>query len=283
MLNIPAFIRHRPLLAYFILAYVITWSLWGLMILFSWDIKSLPGNILSPLAIFGPTLAGIIMTASLYGKGGLSDLATRFSFSSRQIRWFAMALLIPFFIIVMAIVISTLMGSSIPANLGIAIWMAPLLVEFVRVLFLGGPLGEEIGWRGFALPRLLLGNMTAMKASMVLGLIWGLWHAPFYAVAGSGQNDMIQAGGSFFMLFPAFVIWVMAMTVIFTWLHKITNGNLWIAILFHTAINTAAFFPSVIGVQSGMVPMLNAGLTWVVAILVSRTKIFLDTSSAPKG
>ena len=174
------------------------------------------------------------------------------------------------------------MGSPLPANLSLSVWLTPLLVEFVRVLFVGGPLGEEIGWRGFALPSLLNGQASAMKTSMILGLIWGLWHAPFYFVPGSGQNDMLRLGGSFLALFPAFVVWVMGMTVIFTWLHKLTNGNLLIAIIFHTAINTAAFFPSVIGAKSGMTPMLNAGLTWLAAILVSRTNVFRNPGYMPE-
>ena len=72
------FAARRPFVAFFLLTYAITWILWGLMILFAWDIKSLPGSILSPLAIFGPSLAGIALTAGLYGKVGLIAIIRAF-------------------------------------------------------------------------------------------------------------------------------------------------------------------------------------------------------------
>jgi membrane protease YdiL (CAAX protease family) len=186
-----------------------------------------------------------------------------------------LAIFLPVLIIIVAIGIGIAIGDSFPTNLTGGAWVLPLFAEFVRVMFFGGALGEEIGWRGFALPRLLRSN-SPFKASLILGLIWGVWHAPIYFVSGSGQNDMLQRGGSFAMLFPAFVVWTLGLAVLFTWLYKLTHGNLLIAILFHTAVNTAAFFPSVIGVQSGSVPLLNAGLTWVAAIILSRTKVFRE-------
>ncbi len=274
MTSTTAFVSRRPLITFFFLAYAITWVLWGVMISLSLDIKSPFGSVINALAIFGPTLAGIILTAILHGKQGLSELLGRLSPASTGSRWIGIALLIPFLNINVALLIGIGMGSPAPSKLIGGVWLLPLLLEALRIFFIGGPLGEEIGWRGFALPRLLQGKTDAMKASLVLGLIWGIWHAPIYAVSGTGQNDMLRSGASFLVLFPAFVIWVMGLAVMFTWLYKNTKGNLLIAILFHTAVNTAAFFPSVIGSQSGVVPLLNAGLTWVVAIIVSRTRVF---------
>ena len=276
MSKLTKFISQRQLIAFFILAYAITWILWGAQIAFAIDIKNSLGSILNALAIFGPTLAGIILTFVLNGRQGVLDLFARLSPARAGLRWVGIALLIPFLIIIAALLIGIGMGSPIPAKLAVSIWLLPLLLEAIRIFFFGGPLGEEIGWRGFALPRLLQSHNNAMKASLILGLIWGIWHAPIYAVAGTGQNDILKSGGSFLVLFPAFVVWVMGLAVIFTWLYKNSNGNLLIAILFHTAVNTAAFFPSVIGSQFGMTTLLNAGLTWVVAIIVSRTKAFRE-------
>ncbi|MBI5825815.1 MAG: CPBP family intramembrane metalloprotease [Chloroflexi bacterium] len=276
MSKTTTFVSQRPLIIFFCLAYAITWILWGVMIALSLDIKNPLGSILNALAIFGPTLAGIILSVVLNGKQGLSDLIGRVSMGRAGLSWIGIALLIPFLIIIASLLIGSGMGSPIPTKLNISIWLLPLLLEGIRIFFVGGPLGEEIGWRGFALPRLLQSNKDTMKASLILGLIWGIWHAPIYAIAGTGQNDILQTGGSFFVLFPAFVIWVMGLAVIFTWLYKSTNGNLLIAILFHTAVNTAAFFPSAIGSQFGMTSLLNAGFTWVVAVIVSRTKVFRE-------
>jgi len=270
-----SFISRHPLTAYFILAYVISWGLWFSMVALSLDLKSQPGSIINGVAIFGPTLAGLMLTPVLAGRVGLLQLFGRLSPSQPGMRSYVAAISLPFLIMIVALIIGILMGDSFPTNLVGGAWILPLLAESVRILFFGGPLGEEIGWRGFALPR-LLSNNSSFKASLTLGLIWGIWHAPIYFVTGSGQNDMLMSGGSFAMLFPAFVVWTIGLAVLFTWIYKMTNGNLLITILFHTAVDTAVFFPSVIGVQSGIVPLLNAGLTWVAAIIVSRTKIFRE-------
>lgn len=250
------------------------------MVAFSLDLKTLPGNVINALAIFGPTLAALILTAFLFGREGLLRLLDRLSPSKVNMSSTLIVLLLPFLIMIIALIIGILMGEPLPTKLSGGVWILPLLVEAVRILFFGGGLGEEIGWRGFALPRLLDGN-NPFKASILLGLIWGIWHAPIYFVSGSGQNDMLNNGGSFAMLFPAFVVWTIGLAVLFTWVYKMTNGNLLIAILFHTAVNTAVFFPSVIGVQSSLVPLLNAGLTWVAALIVSRTKVFLEPKEQP--
>lgn len=270
-----SFVSRYPLTAYFVLAYVISWTLWLSMVVLALSLKSRLGGVVNALAIFGPTLAGLILTTILFGQDGLRQLFSRLALSNVTMRSFWTSILLPFLIMIVALVIAMLMVSSLPTKLAGGMWLLTLLGESVRIFFFGGPLGEEIGWRGFALPR-LLATKSPFKASLILGLLWGLWHAPIYFVIGSGQNDMLQSGGSFAMLFPAFVIWTMGLAVLFTWVYKLTNGNLWIAILFHTAVNTAVFLPSVIGMQSGIVPLLNAGLTWVAAIILSRTKVFRE-------
>jgi uncharacterized protein len=266
---------RNPVPAFFILAFLFSWGLWFLMVTLSLSLKDPLGSVINSLAIFGPTLAGLILTAALYKVDGLRQLIARLSPSKVRVRSWLTVILLPFVIMIVALTIALLPSGSFPTKLISRIWILPLLLEALRIFFLGGPLGEEIGWRGFALPRLLDHN-SPFKASLILGLIWGLWHMPIYFVSGSGQNDMLKSGGSFSMLFPAFVVWTIGLAVLFTWVYKKTKENLLAAILFHTAVNTAVFFPSVIGVQSGIVPLLNAGLTWVAAFVVSRTKDFRD-------
>jgi hypothetical protein len=79
---------------------------------------------------------------------------------------------------------------------------------------------------------------------VLLGLVWGVWHAPLYAIAGTGQNEMLRSGGSFPFLFVAFVVWTIGLSVLFTWLYKLARGNLLVVILFHAAVNTAVFLPA---------------------------------------
>ena len=88
-------------------------------------------------------------------------------------------------------------------------------------------MGEELGWRGFALP-LLQRERSALGVSLVLGAIWGLWHFPLYLV-GTDIRPL--------SIFPAFVLAVIATSVICTWLYNSTGGSLLIVVLFHAASN----------------------------------------------
>jgi uncharacterized protein len=230
------------------------------------------GRMLNIIAIFGPTLAGLILTAVHHSRSGVGQLLGRLWRPHPQPTWIGAALLLPLAIMAAAAVLAYLMGDLLLSTAATAGWLL-LFGEFVRIFFFGGPLGEEIGWRGYALPRLLR-HHSPMKASVLLGLVWGVWHAPMYAIVGTGQNEMVRSGGSFPFLFIAFVIWAIGLSVLFTGLYKLARGNLLVVILFHAAVNTAVFLPTFFNVQSGMIPLLNAGLTWVAAILVSRTRLF---------
>ncbi len=265
-------LTRRPVAAFFVLTYVISWAIWLSMVVLSLDIQTLLGRVLNIVAIFGPTLAGLILTAVHHGSSGVGQLIGRLWRPQPRPAWIGVALFLPLVIMAAAAALAFFLGELTLATAASAGWLL-LLGEFVRIFFFGGPLGEEIGWRGYALPRLLRDH-SPMKASVLLGLVWGMWHAPIYAIAGTGQNEMLRSGGSFPFLFAAFVVWTMGLSILFTGLYRLARGNLLVVILFHTAVNTAVFLPSFIGVQSGLVPLLNAGLTWLAAILVSRSRLF---------
>jgi hypothetical protein len=261
-----------PAAVFFGLTYAISWSIWLLMAVLSLDIRAPLGSTLNIAAIFGPTLAGLILTAVRHGRSGVGQIIVRLWQPRPRPAWIGAALLLPLAILTAAAMLAFLMGELTLASTAATGWLL-LFGEFVRIFFFGGPLGEEIGWRGYALPRLLRDH-SPMRASVLLGLVWGVWHAPIYAIAGTGQNEMLRSGGSFPFLFVAFVVWTIGLSVLFTWLYKLAGGNLLVVILFHAAVNTAVFLPTFFHAQSGMVPLLNAGLTWVAAILVSRTRVF---------
>lgn len=103
-----------------------------------------------------------------------------------------------------------------------------ILLSFSVNLLFGGSLGEEMGWRGFLLPR-LLGKYRPLSASLILGVIWAIWHAPVDLTAG------------FLLHGPAAIlarlIWTMPLSVLFTWFYVKSGGNLLVALLLHTSIN----------------------------------------------
>lgn len=108
------------------------------------------------------------------------------------------------------------------------------VVNFFLVLLIGGPVGEEFGWRGDALPTLQEG-LDWRTASVGLGLVWGVWHLPLFFIAGTSQAHIPLA---------LFLLSVVVMSVLFAWLVNRCAGGV-VALLLHTAIN---FWPAVIPV-----------------------------------
>jgi membrane protease YdiL (CAAX protease family) len=122
--------------------------------------------------------------------------------------------------------------------------------------------GEEIGWRGFALPR-LQALQSALGASLVLGVIWGLWHAPKFFLAGQGASAL-----PFFLFF---LISIMAQTILMTWVYNNTGGSLLLAVLFHFSSDAVLTFFLPAWVQPSGVPLIFAIMTLLqvgVAVLV---------------
>jgi hypothetical protein len=154
-------------------------------------------------------------------------------------------------------------GAAVPVmTIGV---LGVLVIEFLRVLFLGGPLEEELGWRGFALPR-LQARRSAFSASVLLGAVWGVWHIPLYFVSGTGQQESAGASGTEFAI-GAFVVWTIGLSILFTWLFNQTHGSLIVVMLFHAAVNLGAFVPAAVG-STGAASFLYALVTWIVALIV---------------
>lgn len=119
--------------------------------------------------------------------------------------------------------------------------------------------GEEIGWRGYALPR-LQARHGALIASLIIGVVWGFWHVPKFLMAGSAQDYS----------FWVFLLDTTAKAILFTWVYNNTKSSLLLVTLFHAAINTADVFLPIIPAAIGDVrPTLIAiGLHCLAAIIV---------------
>jgi membrane protease YdiL (CAAX protease family) len=257
--------RH-PIVAFVALTYLISWVIWVAMALTGLSIETTAGGALNVVALSGPSIAAVAVAIAL-GGGELGRLLSGFSLSRLSVGWALVAVVLPLAMAGVAIAVSVAaMGGATPVFTAAII--GTLLAEWVRIVFLGGPLGEEIGWRGFALPR-MQARRSAFTASLMLGLIWGLWHIPLYFVSGTGQAETIAGGGSGAapVLIGAFVVWTMGLSVLFTWLYNDTRGSLIVAILFHASVNLGAFLPGAIG-STGAASSLYALVTWVVALLV---------------
>ena len=255
-------VRQHQLATYFGLTFAISWTIWLGLILGSVHIQTPVGAVLNVVAISGPSIAAVVL-ATVLGRAERQSLLAGFSLSRLSVRWTAVALVLPPAMSATAIAVSVAAFGAPGPVLSFTL-AGVVLAEFVRVLFLGGPVGEELGWRGFALPRLQQ-HRTALDASIVLGLVWGLWHLPMYFVLGTGQSEILRAGASQTFAVGGFLGWTIGLSVLLTWLYNQTAGSLIVVMLFHAAVNLAVFLPAAVG-SGGAATLLNVIITWLVAI-----------------
>lgn len=189
--------RKHPLIAFFVLAYLLTWWIYPLL-RFS-PLLGIPG-------LFGPALAAIIMAAVTGGKAGVKALLSRVVLWRVGLPWYVIALGLPTVLSIATAGLSYLLGASKSTQVGALTVLE--LVLFVLVV------GEELGWRGYALP-LLLEKRSAVTASLILGVLWGLWHLPTFVVPGTPQYGLPLA---------AFVLLTIEYSILMTWVSSIRSA-----------------------------------------------------------
>lgn len=246
--------KRHPLLWFFALAFGLTWGLGACFALFPAQLIAVFGKVsvtnpLFMLAVYAPSISAIIVTGLVDGTPGIAKLLGRFLRWRNGIQWYAAILIGLPVLSAIALLTSAAFtrtplaidhwyqlfllgptGHEIVNSLGSHGGGASRLVAVILASFLldPGPLGEELGWRGFALPRLLEGR-SALSASVILGVIWGLWHLPAFLIAGTPQHAMS---------FPVFMICAIALSVLMTWVFNGTHGSVLMTVLVHWTSNT---------------------------------------------
>ena len=222
--------RRHPLLMFFVLAFAITWTynIGVIAIIRGGDgdgVWGFPGG-------FGPLIAAFITTFLADGQAGVRELLARMSRWRFSVIWYVVILIgLPLIIFAQAMIAGYLPSSSpVPLSELAMIYLGTFVVG--GVFF--GPLGEEPGWRGFALPRLQQ-HFGPLGAAVALGPIWACWHLPLFFTNWIGVR-----GGGFALDFGYYVIAVTALSVIMTWVFNHTSGSVLAAILFHAANNAAS-------------------------------------------
>ena len=230
--------NKSQLLYYFLLTFVISWLLWSPFYFFEdvSEILVLPGA-------WGPTLSAIILSY-LWGKGsGVKDLIKRLLIWRVSWKYYFFAIFGILVVGVVAVLLHISLGGSPPNSdlilegMGLspsdgmlAIYLFPVFF-LVNTLF-GGPVAEELGWRGFAQP-LAQESYNKVAAGLIIGLVWSLWHLPLIIF-------LPKAVGNLPIL--AYVPIMTAMGVIFSWLYNQTRGSVLLAILLHGGMNFAMGF-----------------------------------------
>jgi uncharacterized protein len=181
------------------------------------------GLVLALLGSLVPSAVGILLVAVLHGKAGVRKLLRRLLMWRVGVGWWVAVVLLST-LAVGALGLSVLFGGDAP---DLDVTIPGVVFLFLFSIFPGSAGGEEIGWRGFALPHLQRAR-SALAASVVLGAAWGVWHLPLYLLG----TDNRPLG-----LFPAWVLLTVAASVILTWMYNGTGGSLLIVVLFHAASN----------------------------------------------
>jgi membrane protease YdiL (CAAX protease family) len=214
---------------------------------------SFPFIVLFPMGNIMPSLVGILLTALFSGKSGLGELFRRLGGVRVPLIWYAVVLLLVPVLQVVAI--------GVPMLLGLATITYAWSVLIVLNAFAAG-LEEELGWRGFALPR-MQASLQAFAASMLLGVLWGLWHLPLEIALG--RITLTSVG---LVWFIGFVLGITAYSVLFAWVYNNTKGSLFLMVLFHAVTDIAPFtilyYPS----NSWIVPVLYIILLWITVTIV---------------
>ena len=231
--------RRHPLFFYFFMAYAFSWALLIPWVASEWGIvpQAMHNKLLFALHAFGPTLAAYIMFHITEGKQGWVRLRSRLSLLRVGRQWYAFILLgIPAAMLLGILVLPGALASfrGLPPHF----WVSyPFL--FVLVFFGGGPLGEEVGWRGFALPPMQR-RYGPLNATLFLGVLWTFWHFPefFSSAQLGGPGTGLSA---FYVQLPIFLSMVMALAIVFTWVSNHTGGSVFIAILLHASFDTFGY------------------------------------------
>ncbi len=230
----------RNLALFFLIAFGWSW-LWWWFLYFSGivikpagispqniDLRSswyfIPLGLLSP---YGPTLAAFVMTGITEGKAGIKALWKRFWNRRLSLKWlFVIVLFFPTLRLVANLVARVLDGQAYP----ILAWPNQPWMFIIPLIFNGlihGGMSEEFGWRGYMLPR-FQAKWNALISSLVLGVIWGIWHLPLlYAGMQSAQSV------------AELVLWQTLVAIFFTWVFNNTNGSILAVVIFHAMVNAS--------------------------------------------
>jgi CAAX protease family protein len=215
-------------LMYFVLALALTWVLWWPAALEARGMISVPIPA-QPLGAFGPLVAAVILTAQESGRAGLRSLLGRILQWRVAPIWYGVVLLGPPLLYLVAMGLEVLLGGQ-PPSLGSLIGVLPILLIITVYMVFFVALGEEVGWRGYALPA-LQARYGALVSSVILGALWALWHLPLFF------NPDLHYSNMPFVLQLAFQI---PAAILFTWVFNSTGGSVLMAILMHAVLNASS-------------------------------------------
>jgi uncharacterized protein len=256
-----SFLQRHPVASYFVLTFTISWL--GALFVAAPHLlrheRSLPqltGILMFPAMLLGPSLSGLILTRLIDGKSGLRNLFSRM-FDYRAGRWYAVLLIPPVLVLTVLLLLKTFVSPAFTPNF------------FLFGVFFGVPAGllEEIGWTGFAFPK-MSSHENPLTASILLGLLWGLWHLPVIDYLGSATPHH-----SWWLPFAlAFITAMTAMRVLICWLYSHTKSVLLAQLLHISSTGSLVIFSAhrVTPAQEVLWYGLYAAALWIIVAIIAK-------------
>ena len=247
--------KKRPLLWFFILTFLITWGLAAIYFAANaiFDEPFGEMSLTHPvfiLAVWGPNIAALIIVSVTGGGYAVIKLLKKFIPARVNVLWyFLVVLLFP----LAGFLINLMSGDPVK------LFELPRkeVISLALAILVSGPIGEELGWRGYALAR-MLEKRAALWAALLLGLIWGFWHMPSFFMSG-----LPQMGAQI----PVFILAAVSLSVFVTWIFVNTRQNVFIPFLLHYAVN---FTYTLIGSKFIYVAIFQVTLALLVIMLFGR-------------
>jgi uncharacterized protein len=243
----------RSVLKYFIVTFIVSWTFWlaaGAVVNWNASRASPFAGLLYLLGVFAPAFVAVAFTES---KKALLGGTIKWS---ESVRWYVFAA---------GYFVTLKLAVAVIYRIAIGTWPAfnqePWLLILVATIF-STPVqaGEEIGWRGYALPRMSK-DLGLPLASLILGIVWAVWHLPFFFFPGVDKTGQS---------FPIYTLTTTALSVAMAWLYWRTNGSLLLTMLMHAAVNNMNMVPAAATASSHpwhfrttLVGWLSVALLWL--------------------
>jgi CAAX protease family protein len=212
-------VKRHPIITFFFLTYAISWVGWPLYAAGVWPI---------PFLATGPLIAALVVIPITQGLSGLRELGSRMIRWRVRWYWYVAAIGLPLAVLLLTVGLNVALGASAPSLAGIGPLSTLLVVFAVRLINPGdGPMGEEPGWRGFALPGLQT-TLSPLLTTMILAVLITGWHLPTFFLEGGFQPSIFVGG----------VLGTVAVTFWYTWLFNHTGGSVLITLMSHSVQGT---------------------------------------------
>jgi CAAX protease family protein len=255
----------RALVVFFVLAYALSWS-WVIPLVAAHEVVRRGGGWPTHLpALFGPAVAAVAVTAWTMGRPGVRDLGARMIRWRVPVRWW-LAAISPLVFLGLGLAAMTAAGQALPgvADFGRFSGIPAIGVAGVLLLLLAGGLGEETGWRGYALPQLQR-RFSPLASSLILAVLWFGWHLPqFFLIASYRDNGPFQYVGFFLGLTCG--------AVVLTWLYNRSGGSILLVAIWHGLYNLTSGTQAATGLLAAVVSTLIMIQAVVLIVLEMRAR-----------